>query len=348
MLDAEDWARVAAAPVQPHLGDFMIGTPAGLENTQRALAVGITHDRQPRPALRVRAARRVRRRGADGHHRGGDRCDGGERWARALLPRRRSRHAVQPLRRLPGLGGAGAAHRRGPARRAARALLRRPGAEPGAPRDRRARAGPPTRRRLARLDGLRQHGRVRAGAPAQPRRARDLGDDRRRHAAAPADRTRDQPGAAERGRADPGRGRDPRGAPDGARARDRGARGAPLLDWAWAERRAAEAVAYARAFRDGALAHFADAGADPGDAAALLLCAAAHHAGALERRSASPPRASCWSWRPGSRASSPRSPSARGAASRGWTAGGSCSPRWRSTTWSATRWRGNCRRRARR
>ncbi|MBE2315893.1 hypothetical protein DVA67_007895 [Solirubrobacter sp. CPCC 204708] len=42
VLDADDWARVAAAPAQPHLGDFMIGTPAGLENTQAALAVGIT------------------------------------------------------------------------------------------------------------------------------------------------------------------------------------------------------------------------------------------------------------------------------------------------------------------
>ena len=56
-------------------------------------------------------------------------------------------------------------------------------------------------------------------------------------------------------------------------------RGAPLLDWAWAERRAAEAVAYARAFRDGALAHFADAGADPGDAARAPARPAAHHAG---------------------------------------------------------------------
>ena len=35
-------AALIAAPVQAHLGDFMIGTPAGLENTQRALDVGIT------------------------------------------------------------------------------------------------------------------------------------------------------------------------------------------------------------------------------------------------------------------------------------------------------------------
>ena len=37
-----DWVAVAAAPAQAHLGDFMIGTPAGLENTVHALAAGIT------------------------------------------------------------------------------------------------------------------------------------------------------------------------------------------------------------------------------------------------------------------------------------------------------------------
>jgi methylmalonyl-CoA mutase cobalamin-binding domain/chain len=42
LLEPGDWARVAAAPVQPHLGDFMIGTSAGLENTRRALGAGIT------------------------------------------------------------------------------------------------------------------------------------------------------------------------------------------------------------------------------------------------------------------------------------------------------------------
>jgi methylmalonyl-CoA mutase cobalamin-binding domain/chain len=41
-LDPDDWEAVAAAPAQPHLGDFMIGTPAGLESTQAALAAGIT------------------------------------------------------------------------------------------------------------------------------------------------------------------------------------------------------------------------------------------------------------------------------------------------------------------
>ena len=41
-LEASDWAAVARSPAQPHLGDFMIGTPAGLENTARALEAGIT------------------------------------------------------------------------------------------------------------------------------------------------------------------------------------------------------------------------------------------------------------------------------------------------------------------
>ena len=41
-LEAGDWEAVAAAPAQAHLGDFMIGTPAGLENTVQALAAGIT------------------------------------------------------------------------------------------------------------------------------------------------------------------------------------------------------------------------------------------------------------------------------------------------------------------
>jgi methylmalonyl-CoA mutase cobalamin-binding subunit len=41
-LQDGDWAKVAALPVQPHLGDHMIGTPAGEENARAALAAGIT------------------------------------------------------------------------------------------------------------------------------------------------------------------------------------------------------------------------------------------------------------------------------------------------------------------
>ena len=41
-LADDDWADVAALPVQPHLGDHMIGTPASVENATAALAAGIT------------------------------------------------------------------------------------------------------------------------------------------------------------------------------------------------------------------------------------------------------------------------------------------------------------------
>lgn len=42
-LQADDWAELGeVVPIQPHLGDFMIGTPAGHENTVRALDAGIT------------------------------------------------------------------------------------------------------------------------------------------------------------------------------------------------------------------------------------------------------------------------------------------------------------------
>jgi methylmalonyl-CoA mutase cobalamin-binding subunit len=38
-----DWSRLGeTVPIQPHLGDYMIGFPAGFENTCRALAAGVT------------------------------------------------------------------------------------------------------------------------------------------------------------------------------------------------------------------------------------------------------------------------------------------------------------------
>ena len=40
---AEDWSALAqSAPIQPHLGDFMIGQPASLANTLQALRIGCT------------------------------------------------------------------------------------------------------------------------------------------------------------------------------------------------------------------------------------------------------------------------------------------------------------------
>jgi methylmalonyl-CoA mutase cobalamin-binding subunit len=41
-LEDHEWREVAALPVQPHLGDHMIGTPAGEHNARAALAAGIT------------------------------------------------------------------------------------------------------------------------------------------------------------------------------------------------------------------------------------------------------------------------------------------------------------------
>ena len=39
----DEWRRLGeAAPIQPHLGDYMIGFPAGFQNTCRALAAGVT------------------------------------------------------------------------------------------------------------------------------------------------------------------------------------------------------------------------------------------------------------------------------------------------------------------
>ena len=42
-IGPDEWARLGeAAPVQPHLGDYMIGFPAGFQNTVRALAAGVS------------------------------------------------------------------------------------------------------------------------------------------------------------------------------------------------------------------------------------------------------------------------------------------------------------------
>ncbi|HEY0519079.1 MAG TPA: cobalamin-dependent protein [Ilumatobacteraceae bacterium] len=42
-IGPSEWQRLGeAAPIQPHLGDYMMGFPAGFENTLRALAAGVT------------------------------------------------------------------------------------------------------------------------------------------------------------------------------------------------------------------------------------------------------------------------------------------------------------------
>ena len=43
LADTEDFARLTeVAPVAPHFGDFVIGTPGAVENTAAALAAGAT------------------------------------------------------------------------------------------------------------------------------------------------------------------------------------------------------------------------------------------------------------------------------------------------------------------
>lgn len=42
-IGPHEWQRLGeAAPIQPHLGDYMIGFPAGFQNTLRALSAGVT------------------------------------------------------------------------------------------------------------------------------------------------------------------------------------------------------------------------------------------------------------------------------------------------------------------
>ena len=172
MLDADDWAKVAAAPVQPHLGDFMIGTPAGLENTRRALAAGITtignlgqhfafeppggyDDAAADAAITVRGARARWRR---------------PRRARALLPRRRARDAVRATTAATSAGRRwSCTSSRSCSARGSRTPTAGWSPSRGTGRDRRPRARRPARPRLDRLDGLRQHRRHTAARPrAQP------------------------------------------------------------------------------------------------------------------------------------------------------------------------------------
>ncbi|MGZ4741419.1 MAG: cobalamin-dependent protein, partial [Ilumatobacteraceae bacterium] len=42
-IGPHEWQRLGeAVPIQPHLGDYMIGFPAGFQNTLRALSAGVT------------------------------------------------------------------------------------------------------------------------------------------------------------------------------------------------------------------------------------------------------------------------------------------------------------------
>jgi methylmalonyl-CoA mutase cobalamin-binding domain/chain len=290
-LAGGDWDAVAAAPAQPHLGDFMIGTPAGLENTVHALAAGITtvgnlgqhfafeppggHDdvaltETTVQALGAMAAHRAR--GAlvhsyldDGPAMQFSHYGGYLGWAALEL------HAVE------GLIGARLAHCYG-------GLVPEPG--------HRAIVG------LA-LDELRggdSLGSMVYGNTVEYDRDRhrnlavltasvmvDVATQLHRptgHAVNPVPLTE-----AER-------------IPDAAeilevqliaRELEREVRrGAALLDWARVERQAREAAGYARAFRDAVLAELSGAGVDVGDAAELLLALRRSEPAELERRARVP------------------------------------------------------------
>lgn len=273
-LEAADWDAVAAAPAQPHLGDFMIGTPAGLENTVCALAAGITtignlgqhfafeppggYDDAALTETTVRALGAMAVRRADGAllhsylddgpgmqfaHYGGY-----VGWAALEL------HAVE------GLTGARLAHCYG-------------GLVPD-PRHR-AIVG------LA-LDDLR--GRDSIGSMVYGNTV-EYGRERHRNLAVLASSVMID--VATQLHRPTGHAINPVPLTEAERIPDAAEvlevqliarelerevrRGAALLDWAWVERRAAEVAGYARAFRDAVLAHLAEEGVDITDAAQLLL-----------------------------------------------------------------------------
>jgi methylmalonyl-CoA mutase cobalamin-binding subunit len=286
-LEAGDWEQVAAAPVQAHLGDFMIGTPAGLENTEQALAAGITtignlgqHFAFEPPggyddaaltettvqALALMAAHRDR--GALVH----SYLDDG--------PAMQFRHyggylgwAALELHAVEGLIGARLAHCYGglvpdPRHRAIVGLalddLRAGDSLGSMIYGNTVEYGSARHRNLAVLSAS-----VMIDVATQLHRPTG-------HAINPVPLSE-----AER-------------IPDAAeilevhliaRELEREVRrGAALLDWAWVERRATEAAAYARAFRDGVLRELADAGVDVADAAALLLALRRSAPAELEQR----------------------------------------------------------------
>lgn len=285
-LAPDDWARVASAPVQAHLGDFMIGTPAGLENTVHALAAGITtignlgqhlafeppggHDDEDLTETTVRALgamAALRDRGAlvhayldDGPAMQFSHYGGYLGWAALEL------HIVENLI------GARLAHCYGglvpdPAHRAIVGLALddlRGGRSLGSMvYGNTVEYGPDRNQNLAVLTTS-----VMIDIATQLHRPTG-------HAINPVPLSE-----AER-------------IPDAAeilevhllaRELEREVRhGGALLDWAWVERRAVEATAYARAFRDGVLALLQDEGVDVGDAAALLLALRRRAPSALEQ-----------------------------------------------------------------
>lgn len=286
-LDPEDWAKVAAAPSQPHLGDFMIGTPAGLENTVHALEAGITtignlgqhfafeppggYDDRALTDITVQALTTMaglRDQGAlvhayldDGPAMQFAHYGGYLGWAALEL------YVVEELL------GARLAHCYGglvaePSHRAIVGLalddLRNRRSVGSMVYGNTVEYGPDRQQNLAVLTTS-----VMVDVATQLRRPTG-------HAINPVPLSE-----AER-------------IPDAdeilevhlmARELEREVRdGAPLLDWPWIERRAVEAAAYARAFREGALAALTDDGVDVTNAAAVLLALRRLSPAELERR----------------------------------------------------------------
>lgn len=286
-LDAGDWDAVAASPAQPHLGDFMIGTPAGLESTGRALAAGITTignlgqyfafeppggwDDGELTSCTVRALALMARHRADGAlvH---SYLDDGPAMQFAHLGGYLGWAALE-LHVVEGLLGARLAHCYGglvPDPRH-RAIL---GLALDDLRDRDS-IGSMVYGDTVSYDGRREHdlevltGSLTVDIATQLHRPTG-------HAVNPVPLTE-----AER-------------IPSGsevleahliARELEREVRrGGALLDWSALERVAAEAAAYAREFRDRALAHLAERGVDVADAGALLLALRRVGAAELEQR----------------------------------------------------------------
>jgi methylmalonyl-CoA mutase cobalamin-binding domain/chain len=286
-LGPEDWAAVAAAPAQAHLGDFMVGTPAGLENAVRALAAGITtignlgqhfafeppggHDDAELTETTVRAL------GALAAHR-----DRGA-LVHAYLddgPAMQFRHyggylgwAALELHVVETLIGARLAHCYGglvpdPRHRAVVGLalddLRDRDSLGSMVYGNTVEYGRDRERNLAVLERS-----VRADVATQLHRPTG-------HAINPVPLSEAEriPDAAEILEVQLA-----------ARELEREVRaGGAALDWAWVERRAAEAAAYARAFRDGVLRVLEDQGVDVADAAELLLALRRSAPDELEQR----------------------------------------------------------------
>ncbi len=135
LVEDEDWRELAdCARIQPHMGDFMIGQPAAVENTIHALRAGVTTignlsqyftfeapgwlDRAKTSVEPVKAIAILA--GFRGRH-------------AAFLSRGRFRSAVPGLRNGGGLGVPRELHRRGAARRQAQPLHRRPDHRSSAP-----------------------------------------------------------------------------------------------------------------------------------------------------------------------------------------------------------------------